>query len=392
MMKILYVSAHPHLNLSAPSGPGTHMREVINAFRKEGHEVDTLIAGGEVLVDTHAQIKFKQRVWKRFIPKLIWNTLKELQLLVHNEKFKAQVQGAILKYQPDLIYERGYAFMTATSDIARRNGIPFFIELNAPYPEEFRIMSGTGLLTRFLERGERKQVFSADQLIVVSSAMQDYLLKKYGIDKTKILITPNAVSESFLEINEDLRKELKARFSGFHVIGFVGSIFPYHGVDKLIKAFYKLQSDQSDVRCKLLVVGDGEVLGDLKQMTADLGILHLVEFTGNIPHKDVSTYISIMNVAVMADSNWYGSPVKIFEYGIFGKYIIAPNTSPVRDVMTNKIHGWLLERDEQDLFEALKFSTLNSNECIIVGSRFKEVVINNHLWLNVGKNILSRVR
>ncbi|MEY3398003.1 MAG: hypothetical protein RL220_597, partial [Bacteroidota bacterium] len=46
-MKILYYSPHPNLNLATPSGPGTHMREVIEALESQGHTVVRFIAGGE---------------------------------------------------------------------------------------------------------------------------------------------------------------------------------------------------------------------------------------------------------------------------------------------------------------------------------------------------------
>ena len=56
-MKILYYSPHPHLNLSDPSGYGTHMREIINAFQENGHTVETLIIGGEERSQSSSEVK-----------------------------------------------------------------------------------------------------------------------------------------------------------------------------------------------------------------------------------------------------------------------------------------------------------------------------------------------
>lgn len=389
--RILYVSTHPHLNLAAPSGPGTHMREVIKAFRDEGYEVHTFIAGGEEMEHGNTAIRFSKKSWKKFVPKFLWESLKEWRLIMHNQKMMAQLQGAILNVQPDLIYERGYAFMTAGVELANRNDIPIFLELNAPYPEEIKAMSGSGIFSSFTESAERKQSKLASQIIVVSTAMKEYFEKKHNVDSNRIVVTPNAVNLSFLEINQALKSSLESTLNGHRIIGFVGSIFPYHGVDKLIKSFAQVVSKYSHIQTKLLIVGDGEVLEELKQLASDLNISSNVIFTGNVPHKDVSTYISLMDVTVMADSNWYGSPVKIFEYGLFGKYIIAPNTQPVRDVMEDKVHGWLLKNSEDDLVSALEFTLHSFEECKKVGEAFESKVKSEHLWKHVGARIISKI-
>ena len=385
------MSTHPHLNLAAPSGPGTHMREVIKSFRDEGYEVHTFIAGGEEMESGQTAIIFSKKSWKKFIPKFLWESLKEWRLLMHNQKMMAQLQGAILNVQPDLIYERGYAFMTAGVSLAQRNDIPIFLELNAPYPEEIKAMSGTGVFSSLSESAEKKQAQLASQIIVVSTAMKDYFQKNHRVSADRIIVTPNAVNLSFLNTNDALKLSVGEKLKGSRVIGFVGSIFPYHGVDKLIRSFAEVISKNASGKSKLLIVGDGEVLGELKQLATELNISNDVIFTGNVPHMDVSTYISLMDVTVMADSNWYGSPVKIFEYGLFGKYIIAPNTQPVRDVMIDKVHGWLLKDSEQDLTNALEYALSHPEECQKVGKAFELKVKNEHLWKHVGASIISKI-
>lgn len=391
MKKILYVSTHPHLNLSAPSGPGTHMREVISALKKKGCEVHTFIAGGETLQEGNNAIHFSKKVWKKFIPKFVWESMKELRLMLHNRKMIQRIEQVIDEVKPDVIYERGYAFMTATSIVAKQKNIPLFLELNAPYPEEIREMSGAGLFHRFSKVAEKKQVALASHLVVVSSALRDYFIEKYNASASKILITPNAVNLSFSETNSVLFESLKKNFEGFKVIGFVGSIFPYHGVDKLINGFAQLIGKNPREKAKLLIVGDGEILNQLKELVITLNLKELVIFTGNVPHKEVSNYIELMDVTVIADSKWYCSPVKIFEYGLFGKYIIAPNTQSVRDVMEHKKHGWLVDGTEEDLINALEFALNYPKESKMAGLAFQEKVKNEHLWNNVGDSIYSRM-
>jgi glycosyltransferase involved in cell wall biosynthesis len=87
------------------------------------------------------------------------------------------------------------------------------------------------------------------------------------------------------------------------VIGFVGSIFPYHGVDVLIRCFASIVQDSQQDLC-LLIVGDGETLPALKDLAEQLKMRDQILFTGNIPHHRVMPYIQAMDICVMAKSNW----------------------------------------------------------------------------------------
>ena len=77
-MKILYYSPNPNLNLSDPAGYGTHMREMIKAFRALGHEVEVQIMGG---TEPKPSVAAKPSLLKRFakvvIPSRRWQTLKD---------------------------------------------------------------------------------------------------------------------------------------------------------------------------------------------------------------------------------------------------------------------------------------------------------------------------
>lgn len=391
-MKILYVSTHPHLNLAAPSGPGTHMREIIRGFQQQGHDVKIFIAGGEQLQSEQIQqIRFQKYTWKKWVPAFLWNSLKELKLILHNRRMIQSVSQVIEDFKPDFIYERAYAFMDAAAKVAVKKGIPICCEVNAPYPEEVALMNGKGLFHWCSNSAEKNIAQTAHRIVVVSSAMRSYFIDKYDLEETKIIVTPNAVQKSFGAFKEGDSVLLRKRWGileGDYVIGFVGSIFPYHGVDVLINAYAKL-IDQSEFKnIKLLIVGDGESRTTLEENCDRMNIRENVIFTGNVPHKEVASYISVMDVAVMAKSNWYGSPVKIFEYGILGKFIIAPNTVPVHDVMIHGIHGHIVS-NENELLDSLNFAISNKSVADKMASTFQHKVINEHSWDAMAKKILD---
>jgi glycosyltransferase involved in cell wall biosynthesis len=388
-MKILYFSPHPHINMAAPSGPGTHIREVIEGFESEGHEVIRLIAGGEELNATPS-IQYKRRSWKQFIPSIVWETLRDVNMVRADKQIEKQLAQLIAREQPDMIYERSCYGMGAGLRASSAAGIRYVVEMNAPYPEEKEAMQGKSLLSFLGRRHEKMQVENAWRTVVVSSAMKEYLLKKTNVDSKKIIIVPNAVNPAHVKVNPENELAIREQYglkSEHLVFGFVGSIFPYHGVDRMIDSFEKLEKKHPAIR--MLIVGDGEVLPALKARVHALQLSDKIHFTGNVPHRNVYDYLSIMDIAVMAKSNWYGSPVKIFEYGAMQRAIIAPDVVPVRDVMIDCTHGLLIDEDSNSLLHAMSYMIEHPAERLRMAGTFHDKVMNEHTWQKMAKHILE---
>ena len=394
-MRILYFSSHPNIPLNSKSGPGTHMREIIAGFRAEGHEVQTLIMGGnseeqesgEQAPTTASPIK---RLGKKLLPTVLWESIKDQRLNRFDAHCAQELRRVCETFKADIIYERGYFSMLSGVNTAKELGIFHALEMNAPYPEEKVQMEGKGLFHHKAIAAEREQCLKTDLLLVVSSALKRYFIERTGVAENKVLITPNAVNPKYL--SKTLSKEAaRAAFNWSNedlVFGFVGSIFPYHGVDKLIEAFALLKCENK----KLLIVGGGELLPQYKQRVEELGISNLVVFTGAVPHQHVYNLISAMDIAMMADSNWYGSPVKIFEYGALGKAVIAPNTEPVLDVMKNMQDGILCKNNIPDILSAM--SQLQEDEMLraLLAVSWQEKVLKYHNWRVVSQNIIEQIR
>lgn len=389
-MKILYCSLHPDLNLAAPSGPGTHMREVIRSFEKQGHTVVPIIAGGTVLSDAAAPIQLRRNTIRKFIPKWLWLTLKDLYLYRRNLLMKKVIRETVLREKPDMIYERISYMSTAVSEVAAELGITHFSEFNAPYSQERVKLEGWSITLFLAKRAEKKQLFYTTKAFTVSSILKDYLVEKTGVDASKIVVTPNAVNPEKFAPNEKLQKEIRRKWGieeNAKVVGFVGSIFPYHGVDLLIDAFL-IEREKSNEHLKLLVVGDGETLPSLRERVKHSKYANAIVFTGNVPYAQVADYLAIMDVAVMARSDWYMSPVKIFEYGLMQKSIVAQNTSPINDVMEHKVHGWIAESTVEGLHQGIAYMLEHEEEAKAMAQAFYSKVLSMHTWDEVGKQIL----
>jgi glycosyltransferase involved in cell wall biosynthesis len=216
---------------------------------------------------------------------------------------------------------------------------------------------------------------------------KDYLKNKYKV-KVAITVTPNCINPE-KDIPSDAEvMELKSTIApGKQIIGFVGSLFPYHGVDLLIQAHSKVVKDNKNAF--LLIIGDGGIRPALQDMAKRILPSDSYLFAGKVPHKEVMKYIGIFDVAVMAASNWYGSPIKIFEYGLMGKAIIAPDNAPVRDAMRPGEDGILVQPDIDQIaigiHRILKDETMGKQ----MGQNFKSRILKEFTWEIQAFRILS---
>jgi glycosyltransferase involved in cell wall biosynthesis len=386
-MRILYYSPHPNLALNSPSGYGTHMREMIRAFRALGHTVHPVIRGGTDEAPTRqaaASPSLARRVkntLKAITPATVWSSLKDFRLQQQDEVFEAELEREVASLKPDLIYERLNYLQPSGVRVANRLGIPHIAEVNAPYVEERQTLSGvhSWLEGRALAI-EKEQLQRTDRVAIVSHTLQQYFQQQHSVPSDKFVVTPNAIDPAKVENTAASGDKLRQQYElqDAVVVGFVGSIFPWHGVDLLIQATERLLPVCPDLN--LLIVGDGATLPNLVELRDTLGLEKVITFTGRVPHTDVFEHIACMDIAIMPASNWYGSPVKIFEYGAIGKAVIAPDNGPVGEVMTDGVDGLLVKPKIEALADAMH--TLYHDAALRqqLASTFQDKVLTHHTW------------
>jgi glycosyltransferase involved in cell wall biosynthesis len=394
-LRIIYYSPHPTHDIVSEVGYSTHQRESIHAFRQLGHEVLPVVLGGTESSAVNAHISgLSEKAGnisgiKKLLPLWFWNALKDLKLLKHDRKAGKQLEQAIYTFQPDMIYERGEYLQDSGVKMARKHGIKHVLEVNSPVVEEMAAFEGPDLLRFLGHRKERKKLNDTSHVIAVSSSMKEYLQTFYGCKKP-IHVAPNAINPEKEKFDPEIVAGIRSKFSNeTRIIGFVGSLFPYHGVDGLIEAFAKVVKQEPHTH--LMIVGDGSIRAGLATKAESLLPKSTYTFTGKIPHGQVMNYIKAFDVAVMPSSNWYGSPIKIFEYGLTGVPIVAPDKAPLRDVMEHKKHGLLVSDDLEDLKSTLLYMLQNHEAAKEMGTCFREKILQQHTWSAQVSGILSAV-
>lgn len=381
-MRILYYSPHPRLRIEDQTGYGTHMREMIAAFESLGHDVEFLIAGHRSFKNEQAQksnsqkSRFKKTI-KFLIPRLVWETLKDLLLIRIDRTTKRYLNLLVDEFHPDVIYERSHYGMVSGVEVANNHGIHHILEVNCPNVEERKKLSGNSLLTPRAVRKDRWTFSNADHVLTVSTHLAEHLeipnlAKKWSV-------TPNAIrlgqhEESTLKVS---RLSMSIDESAV-LLGFVGSIFPWHGVDLIVDAVANFHKQGRNVEA--MIVGDGEIRQNLKEKSATLGIKHKIHFVGSVPQRDTFVYTQLCDILILAKSHSYGSPVKIFEYALSRKPCIVPNTSPVTEVFKHDQDGWVVDSSLNAIASAIESIIDAPEKAEEFADHWHKKVISNHTW------------
>ena len=183
---------------------------------------------------------------------------------------------------------------------------------------------------------ERLVYKSVDKVAVISGSLFQYM-KKIGVPEGKIILLPPAVSvERFNpmisggkfrdEIGID-RHDKVALFSGW--------LYEFSGLDSILISMKKLLEDVPEF--KLVVCGDGPLLGKLQSMREELALQESVKLVGRrpfsqMPHIVASADICINPYLPEVRSN-FAFPSKIAEYMAAGKAVIATDLPGTRSFL-----------------------------------------------------------
>ncbi len=273
------------------------------------------------------------------------------------KKYKNAVLEIAKKEEPDIIHAHSsYTNGHAANYVSRVTGIPSIYELRSLWGESAVVEDGlspNSLKYKMVWNLELKAMKQANSVIAISHGIKDEIIKM-GIDPNKIDILPNGVDSSiFVPMEKDYTLIDKFRFSDSFVIGYIGSIRKLEGLSYLIDAFAMIK--ERNRNAKLIIVGDGSEKENLEKQAGSLDINDIV-FTGNVPHEEILSYYSIIDLFVFpridAKINQTVTPLKPLEVMATGKVCLCSDVGGLTELVNDDYNGLTFKSgDAHDLTE-----------------------------------------
>jgi glycosyltransferase involved in cell wall biosynthesis len=184
--------------------------------------------------------------------------------------------------------------------------------------------SGNRLVYRALLFFESLSFSVADHIITTNQSYKEVALARGGVKPDQITIVRNG-PEDLQSIPVPPDHELREKAGT--IIGYVGVMGFQDGVDYLIRALAHLVNDLGKTDFYCVIIGKGNAVSSLKELTTSLGLDAYVWFTGFIPTADMIRYLSTADICVDPDPsnpfNDRSSMIKMTEYMAYGKPIVA---------------------------------------------------------------------
>ncbi len=326
-MRILY--SH---RIQSRDGQSVHVEELIAALRAEGAEV--LVVGPGFYEQSGFGGESRLVALAR---RLLPAALAELAELAYNLPAYRRLRRAARGFRPDVIYERYNLFYLAGAALARNEGIPFFLEVNAPLAEE-RARFG-GLRLGGLARWAERHVWRAAARVFAVTGVLGEMIAQSGVASERLVITPNGIDlAAFAEPRDGAigRETL--------VLGFTGFVREWHGLDAVITA---LAAPGTDPRLRLVIAGDGPARPRLERQAAALGVAARVRFTGLVGRAEIPALVADFDIALQPRVVAYVSPLKIFEYMAAGRAIVAPDQPNIREILDHERSALLFDPNRE---------------------------------------------
>jgi len=212
-------------------------------------------------------------------------------------------------------------------------------------------------------------------------------MKQWSADMgaKNITIIPQGVDTNIMKpVSKDLELQKNLNISNNdRVVMYLGSIHSISGLPKILNSIPNIIKQIPNF--KLLIVGGGAHLKNLKNISKKLKIENFIIFTDYVPYLEIPKYCSLAEFCInpfeITEMTKKLSPVKIFDLLACGKPILA---TPLDGLMYDfpKESDILIYADLKD-FESQIILLLNSKILEDFGKKGRKFVEENYTWENI---------
>lgn len=312
------------------------------------HVVPSLEGGGAERVVSSLAAEQKRRgnevLLVRFYPEAAPDILESIgrsgvrTIVLHKRKgldlsIARKLGRIIAEFGPDVVNSHQYTLKYLSPSIAKfgKSGTAFFHTFHTLAENE------AGPLARRLnERCFRKGV----RAISIADAVSGSIRKVYG-EKIAVEFAENGIATKAIESDArgKVRKELGIEDDDMMIINVAGfRKEKNHGV--LVRAYARV-AGKHEKSC-LVLAGDGELFGEMKELARRLGIGARVKMLGY--RTDIPELLAASDIFVLP-SAYEGNPLSLMEAMNYGVPVIAHNVGGIPQILGGGRYGMVYDDD-----------------------------------------------
>jgi glycosyltransferase involved in cell wall biosynthesis len=179
----------------------------------------------------------------------------------------------------------------------------------------------------------------ADSITIISQTAREHFVKVGAVRPEKLLFLPNGVNTNLYQGKAAARDIIRSSLN-------IGTAFTWLAIGRfdeqknyhnLLKSFQLVLKEEKNT--KLLLVGIGPQLDEMKQLANKLEILEYVHFLGY--RADIPDVMSASDAYVMS-SDWEGMPLVLQEASSVGLPIVCTDVGGNKEVVISEKTGFIV--------------------------------------------------
>ncbi len=314
--------------------------------------------------------------------------IKGLNRLTYFLSCKKTIKKILVENSIDLIFLYG----VATNGI---QCIELSRELNIPIV--FRALDVAHKLVRipFLQNHTKKlekSIFSSADLVLTTTPQLSNYAEEMGSNSDCIKYFPLGVNSRYfkpMKKNNELLQELGIQTND-RIILFMGTLYPWAGIDHILKNFHLLQNKIKQI--KFVIIGGGPDFNRLKSLSNELQLNKNIIFTGFVEQKKIPEYIAITDIClssfainILTDSI---IPTKILEYLACGKPVLSTPLKGTVELLPNENYG-IVYSQLDDFISSIEKLLQNKTQLDKLGENGFSYIKKNHYWDSLADQLIK---
>lgn len=359
--------------------------------RVENEMIALLEAGHEVHLASPARRDLPLREsWKKCVvhrkrmsPFIYKSSVGALKFPFYFNFWRKFVSEIFLQEKFDAVHIHDLPLSLIGVEIKKKHKIPLVIDLHENWPALLRHAAHTNTFAGKLLSSDRqwihyeKKVLTEADLVItiVEEAMER--IAALGVDQGKICIVSNTVN------TENIKAVPGKKLHNNLVLFYGGGINRHRGLQIVFEAMRLLKEQHSGV--KLILVGSGSYLNELKQQSQKLGLDGNIDFMGYKPFSEMMSVLSETDAALIPhlrnDNNDASSPNKLYQYMYLEKPVISSDCLSLKRMITETDSGFIYRNDSPtELAKLLEYLDLNRSLLQQKGRNGKKAVEEKYSW------------
>jgi glycosyltransferase involved in cell wall biosynthesis len=361
-------------------GFGTLYQSITNEFLKRNHKVH-FASGG--LMDLHPDVDYHLIEYSKLL-----RNFPEVLNFPYNHKSSKEILKLIKNHKIDLLYLQHHDFHYGLDLLKKKTNIPILLQIDSIEQWVKQNWGGKLYFKNMINWCEEIEVQAADAILVISETVKNQLTELYDIDQNKIFISPSGVDTD--KFNPSIKGEdIRAKYglsNTDYVIGYSGLFNLYHGIDTLVKSIPTIVNEIKNV--KFLLIGDGQLRPEIDNFVEKNHLEHLVTITGLVPYKDVPQHLAACDILVSpfnssANTTFFNSPIKTFEYMAMGKPIVTTNIGELKSICIDSENSIVMDEGSFDsLAQSILRLKQNDELRTKISQNARDFVVKNFSWSN----------